>query len=99
MTETVYELSQTQEKKVPADGFGEGLPIIRRKSLRGPHGSEIRDESSGGWVGTGWTHFQSSSSTARNASCGTSTWPIAFIRFLPSACLFQSFRLRLMSPP
>jgi hypothetical protein len=37
--------------------------------------------------------------TAMNADCGTSTLPIAFIRFFPSACLFSSFFFRLMSPP
>ena len=38
-------------------------------------------------------------STARNASCGTSTAPTCFIRFLPSFCFSSSFRLREMSPP
>ena len=38
-------------------------------------------------------------STARNASCGTSTAPTRFIRFLPSFCFSISFRLRVMSPP
>ncbi len=38
-------------------------------------------------------------STARNASCGMSTLPMRFIRFLPSFCLSSSLRLRLMSPP
>ena len=33
-------------------------------------------------------------STARNASCGTSTPPTCFIRFLPSFCFSSSFRLR-----
>jgi hypothetical protein len=36
---------------------------------------------------------------ATNASCGTSTRPIVFIRFLPSFCFSSSFRLRVMSPP
>ena len=46
-------------------------------------------------------HFDRSSrlSTARNASCGTSTPPTCFIRFLPFFCFSSSFRLRLMSPP
>ena len=45
-------------------------------------------------------HFLSSRlSTARNASCGTSTPPTCFIRFLPFFCFSSSFRLRLMSPP
>ncbi len=38
-------------------------------------------------------------STARNASCGTSTPPTDFIRFLPSFCFSSSLRLREMSPP
>jgi hypothetical protein len=38
-------------------------------------------------------------STARNASCGTSTPPTCFIRFLPFFCFSRSFRLRVMSPP
>ena len=38
-------------------------------------------------------------STARNASCGTSTDPTCFIRFLPAFCFSISFRLRVMSPP
>ena len=38
-------------------------------------------------------------STARNASCGISTEPTDFMRFLPSFCFSNSFRLREMSPP
>ena len=38
-------------------------------------------------------------STARNASCGTSTAPTCFIRFFPAFCFSSSFRLRVMSPP
>jgi hypothetical protein len=38
-------------------------------------------------------------STAMNAACGTSTLPIAFMRFLPAACLDSSFFFLLMSPP
>lgn len=36
---------------------------------------------------------------AMNASWGTSTLPTDFIRFLPSACFFSNFFLRVMSPP
>ena len=36
---------------------------------------------------------------AMNASWGTSTRPIAFMRFLPSFCFSRSLRLREMSPP
>ena len=38
-------------------------------------------------------------SAATKASCGTSTRPIVFIRFLPSFCFSSSLRLRVMSPP
>lgn len=41
----------------------------------------------------------SSLRTAMNASCGTSTLPSDFMRFLPSTCFLSSFFLRLMSPP
>ncbi|RII08731.1 hypothetical protein DSC45_32640 [Streptomyces sp. YIM 130001] len=37
--------------------------------------------------------------TAMKASCGTSTAPTIFIRFLPSFCFSSSLRLREMSPP
>ena len=37
--------------------------------------------------------------TARKASCGISTRPMRFMRFLPSFCFSSSLRLRLMSPP
>ena len=38
-------------------------------------------------------------SRARNASCGISTLPTCFIRFLPSFCFSSSLRLRVISPP
>ena len=38
-------------------------------------------------------------SAAMNASCGISTRPTRFIRFLPSFCFSRSFRLREISPP
>ncbi len=38
-------------------------------------------------------------STARKASCGTSTAPTCFMRFLPFFCFSSSLRLREMSPP
>ncbi len=51
---------------------------------------------------TNAAHFDRSpfrSSTARNASCGTSTIPTCFMRFLPFFWRSISFRLRVMSPP
>lgn len=42
---------------------------------------------------------ESEESAAMKASCGTSTRPTIFIRFLPSFCFSSSLRLRLMSPP
>ena len=36
---------------------------------------------------------------AMKASCGTSTRPMDFMRFLPSFCFSSSLRLRLISPP
>ena len=51
---------------------------------------------------TGRHYFFDSSpvdSAAMNASCGTSTRPTIFMRFLPSFCFSRSLRLRLMSPP
>ena len=47
-----------------------------------------------GFLSPGWVDR-----AATNASCGTSTRPIVFIRFLPSFCFSSSFRLRVMSPP
>ena len=43
--------------------------------------------------------YSSSLSAATNASWGTSTRPICFIRFLPSFWRSSSLRLRVMSPP
>jgi hypothetical protein len=40
-----------------------------------------------------------SSSTARNASWGTSILPTCFMRFLPAFCFSSSLRLRVTSPP
>ncbi len=37
--------------------------------------------------------------TAKKASCGISTCPTCFMRFLPAFCFSSSLRLRVMSPP
>jgi hypothetical protein len=42
---------------------------------------------------------QSTFRTVKNASCGSSTEPTDFMRFLPSFCFSRSFFLRVMSPP
>ncbi len=42
---------------------------------------------------------ESEERAAMKASCGTSTRPTIFIRFLPSFCFSSSLRFRLMSPP
>lgn len=51
---------------------------------------------------SGYFFFEALSSlesTAMKASCGTSTEPTIFMRFLPSFCFSSSLRLREMSPP
>src|SRR5690606_34225071 len=45
------------------------------------------------------SYYLSTFNTARNASCGISTLPTCFMRFLPSFCLDNSFFLRETSPP
>jgi len=47
----------------------------------------------------GARHFSPTWRIARNASCGISTLPTAFMRFLPAFCFSSSFFLRVMSPP
>src|SRR5690606_26212577 len=48
----------------------------------------------------GEVHQRSSTwSTARNASCGISTDPTCFIRFLPAFCFSSSFFWRVSPPP
>ena len=44
-------------------------------------------------------HLSPTCRIARNASCGISTLPTDFIRFLPAFCFSSSFFLRVMSPP
>jgi len=46
-------------------------------------------------------HYESASvfNTAKNASWGTSTLPIFFIRFFPSFCFSNSFLFLVISPP
>jgi len=44
-------------------------------------------------------YFDSTCRMARKASCGISTLPTCFMRFLPAFCFSSSLRLRVMSPP
>jgi len=44
-------------------------------------------------------HQRSTRNAARNASCGISTRPTCFIRFLPAFCFSSSFFFRVTSPP
>src|SRR5262245_59431518 len=37
--------------------------------------------------------------TSMNASCGMLIFPMLFIRFFPSFCFSNNFRLRVISPP
>ncbi len=43
--------------------------------------------------------YSSTFKMARKASCGISTRPTCFIRFLPSFCFSHNFLFRVMSPP
>ena len=63
---------------------------LSRSTRRSPSGGRLvrRDQT-----------LSPSSSTARNASCGTSMRPTCFIRRLPRFCSSSSLRLRVMSPP
>ncbi len=47
----------------------------------------------------GLSEVDSVDSAATKASCGTSTRPMVFMRFLPSFCFSSSLRLREISPP
>ena len=49
-------------------------------------------------VGT-CVYLPSTCRIARNASCGISTLPTCFMRFLPAFCFSSSFLLRVISPP
>src|SRR5699024_2172426 len=84
----------------PVDGT-----LVDRAVLEGPPGNRTRFSGVDG-LDSRIAHFLPGFSllspverAATKASCGTSTRPTIFIRFLPSFCLSSSLRLRLMSPP
>src|SRR5262249_25440831 len=72
------------------DRPGDGLEVVAGERAR---------RAGGRHAGLRPPQPRSTRSTARNASWGTSTVPICFIRRLPSFCFSRSLRLRVMSPP
>ena len=101
--------SQSNTTAAPAD-LPKKAPVSPKGGDNGGNtfGNCPRIKSLGGPMGPGVCESRSSGqrvlssptlSTARNASCGMSTLPIRFMRFLPSFCFSRSFRLREMSPP
>ena len=74
-------------------------PYSRTSDLR--RGLAAVSAGRGGGLGPGLdlAHPRQLLRTDRNASCGTSTFPTCFMRFLPSFCFSRSFRFRVMSPP
>ncbi len=73
----------------PADGF------TRRNKERKARGLSFINDNADAHL----SYLSSIFSTAIKASCGTSTLPTCFMRFLPSFCFSSSFRFREMSPP
>jgi hypothetical protein len=69
--------------------------IVARATGRRPAARPRRSSFVAGRPG----HFSPTCRMARNASCGISTLPTDFMRFLPAFCFSSSFFLRVMSPP
>ena len=81
-----------------------GLPALgEREQARRQVEREQAHPATGGAAGTYFFPLLSPvspvESAAMKASCGTSTRPTIFIRFLPSFCFSSSLRFRVMSPP
>ena len=62
-----------------------------RRSMRGPIWAHDSGRSA--------PFYSSTFRMAMKASWGTSTLPMAFMRFLPAFCFSNNLRLRVMSPP
>jgi hypothetical protein len=77
--------------RAPSLGSGAGSRTISARNAS-PAGSDSEPS-------TYFFRSLSRLSTARNASCGTSTPPTCFMRFFPFFCFSSSLRLREMSPP
>ena len=87
-------------------GVSGGLPGASaapgRRAGAFSHGAAERERRAGAARPRNWARASHCSPTlriARKASCGISTLPTAFIRFLPAFCFSRSFFLRVMSPP
>ena len=86
-----------RDRRFGGQGFGEPMPPhLARQVEPLPH---LRAGDAGVNEDDQPSPSPDSSSTARNASCGTSTRPTCFMRFLPAFCFSSSLRLRLTSPP
>ena len=67
--------------------------------MRGPGTPYPGDVSYFRFLSPGLSPAASVDRAATKASCGTSTRPMVFIRFLPSFCFSSSLRFRVISPP
>ena len=77
-----------QQRKVALDGAHVPGADVARKGSEHQRSQDLHE-----------LHQSSTCKMARNASWGTSTEPICFMRFLPAFCFSRSLRLRLTSPP
>ncbi len=82
-----------------SESFLRGLIKFTTKSKRVASSSSASGMAVAGPIRVFNRAYFSDFSTAMKASCGISTLPIDFIRFLPSFCFSRSLRLRVMSPP
>jgi hypothetical protein len=82
-------------------GFGRNISThVMLNSIPGPEHSRPTADCGSPHRNYFFSFFSvSPDNAAMNASCGTSTRPTIFMRFLPSFCFSRSLRLRVMSPP
>ena len=98
---------RSHEQRISRKALSQGLVLVAARE-RGDVAAQTDARAKAGqdvggarlYLGQALPHYSSSTlRTARNASWGTSTLPICFMRFLPSFCFSRSLRLREMSPP